>query len=77
MRARIVEYTLRPTVLRCWNPAEMGRTISVTCERSTGADPRWQFRREPGERLIADAEDVTGPDDALEAARAVASASAR
>ncbi|MFI6516924.1 hypothetical protein ACIBF1_15305 [Spirillospora sp. NPDC050679] len=77
LRARIVEYTLRPSLLRCWDPAQMGLTLTVTCERSQGDEPRWQFRHHPGGEVFADAEDVAEPDDAHEAARRLAEILAR
>ncbi|WP_153541096.1 hypothetical protein [Actinomadura macrotermitis] len=72
LRARIVEYTLRPSLLRCWDPGQMGRTVSVMCEPSAGPDPRWQFRHHPGEEVLADAEPVKEPADAMDAARVLA-----
>ncbi|RFU40762.1 hypothetical protein DZF91_15410 [Actinomadura logoneensis] len=106
LRARLVENVLKPTVLRCWDPDTMGRTVSVTCERSS--DGRWRFWLHPGPQpldlpqprggvpalpgvqpfhvvlarsdpwamgggvLLGDAQDIREPDDALEAARAIA-----
>ena len=85
LRARIVEYTLRPSLLRCWDPAQMGLTLAVTCEHNLiagvfkyqGDEPRWQFRHHPGGEVFADAEDVAEPDDAHEAARRLAEILAR
>ncbi|MFC4912486.1 hypothetical protein [Actinomadura gamaensis] len=76
LRARIVENILKPTVLRCWDPDTMGRTLSVTCEMS-GSGARWQFWLHPGAVAIGDAEAVRDPDDALVAAHAVAAELAR
>ncbi|MCP2337820.1 hypothetical protein [Actinomadura rupiterrae] len=76
LRARLVENVLKPTVLRCWNPDTMGWTLSVTCEMS-GPDARWQFWLHPGAVPIGDAEHVREPDDALDAAHAVAAELAR
>jgi hypothetical protein len=68
IRARLVEYYLRPTVLRCWEPDRMGPAHLVTCERPTGPDPRWEFRHHPSGEVLADAEDVAEPGDAREPA---------
>ncbi|MEV4252000.1 hypothetical protein AB0J52_02400 [Spirillospora sp. NPDC049652] len=52
LRARLVENVLKPTVLRCWDPDTMGRTVSVTCERSP--DGRWRFWLYPGAQPLGD-----------------------
>ena len=74
IRARLVEYYLRPTVLRCWETHQMSPTRLVTCERSTGSGARWEFRFHPSGDLLANAQDVTGPDNAKDAAEALAAA---
>lgn len=71
LRARLVENILKPSVLRCWDPDVMGRTVNVTCERSP-QDGRWTYWLHPGPRRIGDAQPVREPDDALAAAQAVA-----
>lgn len=73
MRARFVDYILRPAVLRCWDPDTMGPTLLVICER-TGDAGHWEFRFQPGNRPFADADDATGPDRTGTAARAIAEA---
>jgi hypothetical protein len=73
LRARIVEYTLRPTVVRYWDPRHMTVTRQVTCEPLPGT-ARWQFRHHPSGNLLTDATHVTDPADAKEAALILAAA---
>lgn len=75
LRARLVENLLKPTVLRCWDPDTMGRTISVTCEKPVGGP--WTFWLYPGGTAIGDAQHVRDPDDTLPTAHAVAAELAR
>ncbi|MEU6039626.1 hypothetical protein ABZ801_29900 [Actinomadura sp. NPDC047616] len=74
MRARIIDYTLRPALLRCWDPAQMGPTLLVVCVRTAETGRRWQFRFHPSGELLGDAEDVMDPDDARDAALTLAAA---
>lgn len=71
LRARLAEYVLKPTLLRCWNPDMMSQTLLVVCERSKTTG-RWEFRHHPGNRTFADAENVTEPAHAREAAERLA-----
>ncbi|MFC5180515.1 hypothetical protein [Actinomadura harenae] len=75
LRARLVENVLKPTILRCWNPDTMGRTISVTCEKPTGG--AWTYWLYPGGIRLGDAQDVRDPDDTISTALAIATELAR
>jgi hypothetical protein len=58
--AQIVKYTLRQSMLRHWDPDEMGRTFTVMCERVS--DKR-EFRC--AGLVFCDAEKAAQPTDAM------------